>query len=88
MATPKIIPDSQVPLVLPGGLIAPVWYERLKLLFDALRTIDAAATFDKTTTATQTGLMLWDVDNATIERVTVGAADSGGAGFKVLRIPN
>jgi hypothetical protein len=43
---------------------------------------------DKPTTATQTGMMLWDVDNGTLERVTVGAADSGGAGFKVLRIPN
>lgn len=41
-----------------------------------------------TTTAADTGLMVWDVDNATLERVTVGAADSGGAGFKVLRIPN
>lgn len=43
---------------------------------------------DKPVTATQTGLMLYDVDNATVERVTVGAADSGGTGFKVLRIPN
>ena len=41
-----------------------------------------------TATATQTALMVYDVDNATLERVTVGAADSGGAGFKVLRIPN
>jgi hypothetical protein len=32
--------------------------------------------------------MVWDNDNATLERVSVGAADSGGAGFKVLRIPN
>lgn len=38
--------------------------------------------------AGNTGLMLWDVDNNTLERVTVGAADSGGTGFKVLRIPN
>lgn len=36
----------------------------------------------------ETGLMLWDVDNNTLERVTVGAANSGGAGYKVLRIPN
>lgn len=43
---------------------------------------------DKPTTAGQTALLLWDVDNATLERVTVGAADSGGAGFKVLRIAN
>lgn len=38
--------------------------------------------------AGNTGLMLWDVDNGTLERVTVGAADSGGTGYKVLRIPN
>lgn len=41
-----------------------------------------------TPTAGETYLMVYDVDNATLERVTVGAADSGGAGFKVLRIPN
>jgi hypothetical protein len=33
-------------------------------------------------------MLLFDVDNNTQERVTVGIADSGGAGFKVLRIPN
>lgn len=48
---------------------------------DALRT-------DWSSTAGQTRLLVYDVDNATLERVTVGAADSGGAGFKVLRIPN
>lgn len=43
---------------------------------------------DATAVATETALLLWDVDNATLERVTVGAADSGGMNFKVLRIPN
>ena len=43
---------------------------------------------DRPTTAAQTALLVWDVDNAALERVTVGAADSGGAGFKVLRIAN
>jgi hypothetical protein len=43
---------------------------------------------DKTAVAGNTALMIYDVDNATLERVTVGAADSGGAGFKLLRIPN
>jgi hypothetical protein len=46
------------------------------------------ARFDNTSTAGNTRLMVYDVDNATLERVTVGIADSGGAGFKVLRIPN
>jgi len=43
---------------------------------------------DDSATATHTYLMIYDVDNATLERVTVGAADSGGVGFKVLAIPN
>lgn len=47
-----------------------------------------AGQFDASTTAGQTRFLLYDVDNGTLERVTVGAADSGGAGFKVLRIPN
>lgn len=55
---------------------------------DSQSSVTKVVTLDKPTTATQTALMLWDVDNATLERVTVGAADSGGAGFKVLRIPN
>jgi hypothetical protein len=42
----------------------------------------------RTGVAGSTALWLWDEDNGTLEQVTVGAADSGGAGFKVLRIPN
>ena len=38
--------------------------------------------------ASQTRFMIYDVDNGTLERVSVGAADSGGSGYKVLRIPN
>lgn len=41
-----------------------------------------------TASAGQVYLLVYDVDNATLEQVTVGAADSGGSGFKVLRIPN
>lgn len=44
--------------------------------------------FQRTATAGDTSFMLYDVDNNAVERVTVGAADSGGVGFKVLRIPN
>lgn len=36
----------------------------------------------------ETSLWLYDDDNATMEQVTVGAADSGGSGYKLLRIPN
>lgn len=46
------------------------------------------ARIDASTTAGHTRFMIYDVDNATLERVTVGVADSGGAGFKLLRIPN
>lgn len=51
----------------------------------ALATV---AKFDKPATAGNTGLWIWDADNGQLERVTVGAADSGGAGFKLLRIAN
>jgi hypothetical protein len=44
--------------------------------------------FDSDATGGNTRFMVYDVDNATLERVSVGAADSGGVGFKVLRIPN
>ena len=43
---------------------------------------------DETSTAGETRMLVYDVDNATLERVSVGSADSGGAGYKVLRIPN
>jgi len=38
--------------------------------------------------ATYTSLRLFDYDNNAVEQVTVGAADSGGAGYKLLRIAN
>lgn len=53
-----------------------------------LQTTRTWARISPTTTATETALMVWDVDNGVLERVTVGAADSGGVGFKLLRIPN
>lgn len=43
---------------------------------------------DNDATAGNTRFLIYDVDNATLERVSVGAADSGGVGYKVLRIPN
>lgn len=46
------------------------------------------ARFDNSITAGHTRFLIYDVDNGTLERVTVGAPDSGGAGYKVLRIPN
>ena len=43
---------------------------------------------DNNATAQETRLLIWDVDNGNLNRVSVGAANSGGAGFKLLRIPN
>lgn len=43
---------------------------------------------DHTNSAGFVRFMVYDVDNGQLERVSVGAADSGGAGFKVLRIAN
>ncbi|MBI4151816.1 hypothetical protein HY496_02495, partial [Candidatus Woesearchaeota archaeon] len=47
-----------------------------------------AARFDQATSAGETRFMIYDVDNATLERVTVGAPDSGGTGKKLLCINN
>lgn len=43
---------------------------------------------DGDNTAGNTRMLLYDVNSGTTQRVSVGANDSGGAGFKVLRIPN
>ena len=46
------------------------------------------ATFDSSTSAGDTRFFLWDVNAGALVRVSVGANDSGGSGYKVLRIPN
>lgn len=56
--------------------------------FNVVCNGNTTASFDQSSTARDTRFLIWDVDNAALERVTVGIADSGGAGFKVLRIPN
>lgn len=63
-------------------------FNRASDLYQVVIGGDAKVQIDNTSTAGQTALLLYDVDNNTVERVTVGAADSGGSGFKVLRIPN
>lgn len=55
---------------------------------NALQTARTGVGVSASTTARDTDLLVYDVDNATLERVTVGVADSGGVGFKLLRIPN
>jgi len=41
-----------------------------------------------TTSAGDTSLRIYDHSNATDAAVTLGAADSGGTGYKLLRVPN
>jgi hypothetical protein len=50
---------------------------------EALRLRSTTATI-----AAHTNLFVFDYDNGQLEIVSVGAADSGGAGFKLLRIAN
>ena len=49
---------------------------------------DDGARFDNNSTAGNTRMLLYDVDTGSLVRVSVGADDSGGSGYKVLRIPN
>ena len=44
--------------------------------------------FDNSVTADDTRFLLWDVTAGTLVRVSRGAVDTGGVGFRVLRIPN
>jgi hypothetical protein len=46
------------------------------------------ARFDSNTTSGETRFLLWDTTSNTLKRVSIGATDSGGTGFKVLRVPN
>jgi hypothetical protein len=62
-----------------GGIAAT-----LALIVSSVETLRV----DASSTARDTRMFVYDVDNATLERVTVGIADSGGSGFKVLRIAN
>lgn len=62
-------------------------YWRLRLTHNGGALADVLGA-GRTGVAGSTGLWLYDEDNATLEQVTVGAADSGGTGYKLLRIPN
>ena len=47
-----------------------------------------AAQFDASTTADDMRFLLWDVSAGSLKRVSRGASDSGGTGFRLLRVPN
>ncbi len=43
---------------------------------------------DSDVAANETPLLVWDTTAGFVKRVSIGVADSGGVGFKLLRIPN
>ena len=53
-----------------------------------LQTLRDCLHVDGNTTASETPLLLLDCSKGTLQRVSIGAADSGGTGFKLLRVPN
>lgn len=53
-----------------------------------LQTLRNAVQVDGNTTSGETPVLLLDLASGTLKRVSIGASDSGGAGFKVLRVPN
>jgi len=66
--------------------IGRVSEDNVSLIAGALEAIRAEDPADLA--ATETSLWLYDLDNGAIQQVTVGVADSGGVGFKLLRIVN
>lgn len=64
------------------------WERLFKKGIDDLSNDTTVIQLDDDATSGNTRLLVYDVDNGTLERVSVGVADSGGAGFKVLRIQN
>lgn len=53
-----------------------------------LQTANTAMQLDRSTTADDIRLLVYDASAASLKRVTRGAADSGGVGFRLLRIAN
>ena len=54
----------------------------------SLNALVTALQVDASVTAGNTRMLVYDVTAAALVRVSVGATDSGGSGFKVLRVPN
>jgi hypothetical protein len=47
-----------------------------------------SARFDDSAVATNTRMLIYDVTRATMSRVSIGGSDTGGVGFRLLRVPN
>lgn len=57
-------------------------------VFDAVTGGRTSVRFQNNNGANETDLHIYDVSAATLRNVSRGASDSGGAGFRLLRIPN
>ncbi len=79
---PTLIPDKTDPDTGIGHQAA----DALSLIAGGLEGVRVEDPADLA--VSETSLWLYDFDNLTIAQVSVGADDSGGSGFKVLRIPN
>ena len=53
-----------------------------------LQTLRDGLQIDGNTTSDETPMLLLDITAGTLKRVSIGASDSGGTGFKLLRVPN
>lgn len=60
----------------------------IEVEYNGEASMTEVARFVREAGAGLTGFYLWDADNGQLEQVSVGVADSGGAGFKLLRIAN
>jgi hypothetical protein len=69
----------------PGG--GPVWDTTGSSRYQFKRGTREELAIDNAGTD-ETALLLWDQSAGTLKRVTRGAVNSGGTGFRVLRIPN
>lgn len=79
---PTLVPNKADPDTGLGAQAA----DALSLVAGALEAVRAEDPADLL--AGETSLWLYDADAGALRQVTVGAADSGGVGFKVLRVPN
>lgn len=54
----------------------------------SFNTLTTVAQVDGSTTSGGTRFLLWDIDAGSLKRVFLGANDSGGTGYKILRVAN
>ena len=72
----------------PGSVDFMISVPSLTTGSSAHSTWENSVSIDSNATAGETRMLLYDVDAGSLVRVSVGAADSGGTGYKILRVPN